>query len=147
MGKIKTKSQNKLMKLTVAFALLSIVAAAKNFDYDDSELVGMTDEQREQAMQILDTQFVDKTDDNNEDFVALDNEFEPETVEEVDLDQEPLEDGEMVELDEAEEEDTDEQMWGTELDEDHVELESNENGLSEEDEEQVDAEAAGQAEM
>ena len=136
------------MKLTVAFALLSIVAASeKNFDYDDSELVGMTDEQREQAMQILDTQFVDKTDDNNEDFVELDNEFEPETVEEVDLDQEPLEDGEMVELDEAEEEDNDEQMWGTELDEDLVELESNENGLSEEDEEQVDAEAAGQAEM
>ena len=136
------------MKLAVAFALLSIVAASeKNFDYDDSELVGMTDEQREQAMQILDTQFVDKTDDNNEDFVELDNEFEPETVEEVDLDQEPLEDGEMVELDEAEEEDNDEQMWGTELDEDLVELESNENGLSEEDEEQVDAEAAGQAEM
>merc|ERR1711935_1001600 len=122
-------------------------ASEKNFDHGDSELVGMTDEQREQAMQILDTQFIDKTDDNNEDFVELDNEFEPETVEEVDLDQEPLEDGEMVELDEAEEQDNDEQMWGTELDEDLVELESNENGLSEEDEEQVDAEAAGQAEM
>ena len=83
------------MKLTVAIALLSIVAASeKNFEYDDSELIGMTDEQRFQAMQILDTQFVDKTDDSSNEFVELDNEYEPETIEEVDLDMEPLEENE-----------------------------------------------------
>ena len=83
------------MKLTVAIALLSIVAASeKNFEYDDSELIGMTDEQRLQAMQILDTQFVDKTDDSSNEFVELDNEYEPETIEEVDLDMEPLEENE-----------------------------------------------------
>ena len=83
------------MKLTVAITLLSVVAATeKNFEYDDSELLGMSDIQRLQAMQVLDTQFVDKTEDTNDDFVEVDSEFEPETVEEVDLDMEPLEDQE-----------------------------------------------------
>ena len=53
------------MKLSVAIALLSTVSATR-LEFDDAVLVGMTEEQRADALQILDTQFAEIDEENSD---------------------------------------------------------------------------------
>ena len=89
------------MKFAAAFALLAAVAAEELVEFDDSALAGLSQEARDAAFAELDqTQGIEMEPTDEEDVMEQENAPEEEEAEEVEL--EPLEE-EDAELDDEEE--------------------------------------------